>query len=142
MMEHSYAFECSIADGLVKDSLLSHVTAEVVNADGAILVNCVAPKITAGKGCILYNIMGEKEIVAERGQVMVAVCDESGSMTMIKSRTDIDGGDAWKSVVEDNPMSFEDVWKSNKNARITKIDTERQVLYQILCEKVFGNNGK
>jgi hypothetical protein len=136
-LDHSYAFHCNIADGTAKDSLLSNVTAEVINADGAILVNCVAPKITAGKGCILYNIMGEKEIVAEPGQVMVAVSDESGGMTMIKSRMDIDGGKAWKTIVEGNPMSFEDVWKNNKNAKITKIDTERQVLFQILTEKIF-----
>lgn len=137
MCEHSYAFDCNIADGTAKDSLLSHVTAKEINVDGAILVNCVAPKITAGKGSILYNIMGEHEIVAEPGQVMVAVTDESGKMTEIKSRVDIDGGKAWKEVVEGNPMSFEQVWKNNKNAQIGKIDLERQELFTILTEKIF-----
>lgn len=135
-MVHSYAFDCSIANGSVKDSLLSHVTALEINADGAILVNCVAPKITAGKGSILYNIMGESEIVAEPGQVLVAVTDESGSMTEIKSRIDIDGGDAWKKIVEGNPMSFEQVWKNNKNAKITKINEERDQLYHHIKEKM------
>lgn len=142
MLEHSYTFDCSIADGTIKNSLLSHVTSEKVNADGAILVNCVAPKITAGKGCILYNIMGEREIVAEPGQIMVAVSDESGGMTMIKSRMDIDGGQAWKKAVEGNPMSFEEVWKNNKNANIGKIDEDRKVLFQVMTEKMFGGRGR
>jgi hypothetical protein len=136
--EHTYVFDSHVAQGNAKNSLLAHVTAQELHADGAILVNCVAPKITAGKGSILYNIMGEKEIVAEPGQVLVAVTDESGKMTEIKSRMDIDGGKAWKEVVEGNSMSFEDVWKNNKNAKITKIEMERQKLYTIITEKIFG----
>jgi hypothetical protein len=116
---------------------LSRVTADKIDVDGAILVNCVAPKITAGKGAILYNIMGEKEIVAEPGQVLVAVTDEKGNMTEIKSRVDIDGGQAWKEVVEGNPMSFEQVWKNNKNANIGAIDLERKHLYTLITEKIF-----
>mmetsp|Transcript_2114 Transcript_2114/g.3902 ORF Transcript_2114/g.3902 Transcript_2114/m.3902 type:complete len:537 (+) Transcript_2114:117-1727(+) len=137
MYEHSYAFDCNIADGKAKNSLLSHVTAEELYVEGAILVNCVAPKIKAGKGSILYNIMSEKEIVAEPGQVMVAVTNESGSMMEIKSRMDIDGGKAWKEVVEGNPMSFEQVWKNNKNANITKIEMERKHLFTLMTEKIF-----
>jgi hypothetical protein len=136
-MLHSYAFDSNVADGTAKDSLLSHVTAAELNADGAILVNCVAPKITAGKGSIVYNIMSEHEIVAEAGQVLVAVSEESGSIMEIKSRMDIDGGNAWKEVVEGNVMSFEQVWKNNKNADIAKIDLRRQELYTILQEKIF-----
>jgi hypothetical protein len=135
--EHVYAFDCNIAEGTAKNSLLSRVTADKIDVDGAILVNCVAPKITAGKGAILYNIMGEKEIVAEPGQVLVAVTDEKGNMTEIKSRVDIDGGQAWKEVVEGNPMSFEQVWKNNKNANIGAIDLERKHLYTLITEKIF-----
>jgi hypothetical protein len=137
MLEHSYTFDCNIADGIAKNSLLSHVTAKEINVDGAIVVNCVAPKITAGKGCILYNIMAEHDIVAEAGQVMVAVTEESGTITEIKSRMDIDGGNAWKEIVEGNPMSFEEVWMNNKNAQIGKIDMQRQELYTTLTVKIF-----
>lgn len=135
-MDHSYAFNCNIASGRIKESLLSHVTSLEINADGAILVNCVAPKITAGKGSIVYNMMTEKSIVAEPGQVLVAVTDESGSTTEIKSRIDIDGGDAWKKIVEGNPMSFEQVWMKNKGAKITKIDEERMHMYTLIMEKM------
>jgi hypothetical protein len=134
--EHSYAFDCNIADGTIKDSLLSHVTAKEINVDGAIVVNCVAPTITAGKGCILYNIMSEHDIVAEPGQVMVAVTGESGTITQIKSRMDIDGGNAWKEDVEGNGMSFEQVWINNKNADIGKIDVQRQERFTTLTQMI------
>lgn len=153
-LDHSYTFDCNIADGSIKDSLLSHVTAREINADGAILVNCVAPKITAGKGSILYNIIGEKEIICEPGQVMVAVSNDNTNSDIgndgqhhhhgyehameIKSRMDIDGGTAWKIKVEGNLLSFEDVWKNNKNSDISKIDLRRKELYTILGGNVFG----
>lgn len=140
MFNHSYAFECNVATGSVKDSLLSHVSAGEVNADGAIVVNCVAPKITAGKGSILYNLMGTKEIIAEPGQVLVEVSSDDGKAIEIRSRMDIDGGKAWKTEVEGNIMSFEQVWKSNKNANISKVDLRRKELYTIFTEKIFNTN--
>ncbi|KAL3906687.1 MAG: hypothetical protein SGARI_003887 [Bacillariaceae sp.] len=136
-MLHSYAFDCNVADGTAKESLLSHVTSAELNAEGAILVNCVAPKITAGKGSIVYNIMSDHPIVAEAGQVLVAVSAEDGKIMQVKSRVDIDGGKAWKQVVEGNSMSFEQVWKNNKNADIAKIDMKRQEMYTILQGKIF-----
>jgi len=140
MFKHSYAFECNLVDGTIDKSVLSHVSTKEINAEGAILVNCVAPKITAGKGSILYNIIGEKEIVAEPGQVMVGVYSDDGKAIEIASRMDIDGGKAWKTEVEGNLMSFEQVWKNNKNTDISKVDLRRKELYTILSEKVFETN--
>mmetsp|Transcript_26749 Transcript_26749/g.56098 ORF Transcript_26749/g.56098 Transcript_26749/m.56098 type:complete len:542 (-) Transcript_26749:264-1889(-) len=137
MYQHSYAFDCNIANGSLKDSVLSHVTACEINAEGAIIVNCVAPKITAGKGAIVYNIIGDKEIIAEAGQVMVAVSNEDGAATEIRSRMDLDGGKVWKDVVEGNPCSFEEVRNNNMNANISKVDLKRRELYTILTEKIF-----
>jgi len=140
MFKHSYAFECNLVDGTIDKSVLSHVSTKEINAEGAILVNCVAPKITAGKGSILYNIIGEKEIVAEPGQVMVGVYSDDGKAIEIASRMDIDGGKAWKTEVEGNLMSFEQVWKNNKNTDISKVDLRRKELYTILSEKIFETN--
>lgn len=128
-LKHSYSFASKIAKGSIKDSLLCQVTANEIEADGAIVVNCVAPKITAGKGCILYNLMSDTEIKAEDGQVMVAVTEESGESFVLKSRMDIDGGKAWKNVVESNELTFEQVHKKNKDAKITKIAEGRAAKY-------------
>ncbi|VEU35712.1 unnamed protein product [Pseudo-nitzschia multistriata] len=137
MNHHSYAFDCNIATGTMRNSLLSHVTAREVNAEGAIIVNCVAPKITAGKGAIIYNIIGEREIVAEEGKVMVAVSSEDGTSMEICSRMDIDGGKVWKEVVEGNPMSFEQVRNNNMDANISQVDLKRKENYTIVTERIF-----
>jgi len=134
---HSYAFDCNLATGSVTDSVLSRVTAREINADGAIIVNCVAPKITAGKGAILYNLIGDKEIVAPAGKVMVAVSSEDGSSIEISSTMDIDGGEAWKKIVEGNPLSFEDVRNQNLNADISKVSIKRKQRYTVFTEKIF-----
>ena len=136
-LEHSYAFASKITKGAAKDSLLCQVTAKEVATEGAIVVNCVAPKITAGKGCILYNLLSTKEIVATDGQVMVAVTPSSSekeedSTFTLKSRMDIDGGKAWKQVVEGNELTFEQVFKNNKQAEITKIAAGRATKYRKL----------
>ena len=135
--DHSYAFDCNLATGNVTDSILSRVTAREINADGAIIVNCAAPKITAGKGAILYNLIGDKEIVAPPGKVCVGVSSEDGSSIEIASKMDIDGGKAWKQVVEGNPLSFEEVRNQNMNADISKVDLRRKELYQRFTEKIF-----
>lgn len=135
-MSHSYAFASKIPKGSLKDSLVCQVTAKEISADGAIIVNCTAPSITAGKGCILYNIMSEEPIVAQDGQVMVSVTDESGNSLVLKSRTDIDGGKAWKNVVEGNELTFEQVHKKNKNAKITVISEKRAATYEKIASSL------
>jgi hypothetical protein len=128
-LEHSYTFASKLDSGTVKDSLVCQTTTKEVHADGAIVVNCVAPKITAGKGCILYNLMSEEPIVAEAGQVIVSVTQESGESFLLKSRMDIDGGKAWKNVVEGNAASFEEVHKNNKGSNIAQISNGRDAKY-------------
>ena len=135
-MTHSYAFASKLKKGSLKDSLACQVTTNEIEADGAIVVNCVAPKITAGKGCILYNLMSEEPIVAEDGQVMVAVTEESGESFVLKSRMDIDGGKAWKNVVEGNALSFEQVHKNNKNANISTISEGRATKYEKIASSL------
>jgi hypothetical protein len=134
--ENSYSFASTIESGTIKNSLVCQVTTKELTAEGAILVNCVAPKITAGKGAILYNLMSDKEIVAEAGQVMVAVDNEAGESFVLKSRMDIDGGKAWKTAVEGNAVSFEEVHKNNKQANITQIDMQRADTFKKLADSL------
>jgi len=135
-MIHSYAFASQLKKGSLKDSLVSHVTTHQIDAEGAIIVNCVAPAITAGRGCILYNLMSKDPIVALEGQVMVSVDndddegEEDSSSFVLKSRMDLDGGKAWDQVIEGNEWTFSQVHKKNKNAKITTIAAQRALKYQ------------
>jgi hypothetical protein len=118
--------------GYIKNSVLANVQASEIQADGAIIVNCVAKTIKAGKGAILYNLVDESEagISAADGEVIVAVTDESGDSVMLKSRMDIDGGDAWKQKLEMNEASFEDVHTKNKDANIGEIEKKRTAKFE------------
>lgn len=137
-MSNTYTFDSKLGSGAIRDSVLSKVSAKEIYADGAIIVNCVAPRISAGKGAILYNLIGDTEIVAEPGKVCVAVTSEDGSSIEIASKMDIDGGKAWKQVVEGNPLSFEEVRNQNMNADISKVDTKRKEAYAKYSETIFS----
>jgi hypothetical protein len=125
--ETSYLFGVNARSGAVRSSILANVTAQELQVEGAIVVNCVAKKIRAATGAILYNLIADEsdEIVAGPGEVQVAVTDETGTSMILKSRMDIDGGNAWKQTLDMNTMSFEDVHTRNKNAAITEIAEKR-----------------
>eukprot|EP00544_Gedaniella_sp_CCMP2646_P003881 CAMPEP_0202496926 /NCGR_PEP_ID=MMETSP1361-20130828/21372_1 /ASSEMBLY_ACC=CAM_ASM_000849 /TAXON_ID=210615 /ORGANISM="Staurosira complex sp., Strain CCMP2646" /LENGTH=520 /DNA_ID=CAMNT_0049128377 /DNA_START=16 /DNA_END=1578 /DNA_ORIENTATION=+ len=128
----SCVFASKIQGGTITESALAVVTSPHVEADGAIIVNCTAKKIVAGKGSILYNLIdtSDEGIVAAPGEVIVAVNDESGDSMLLKSHMDIDGGKAWKIKLDMNEMSFEDVRNKNMDANITVIEAKRNEAFE------------
>lgn len=134
MDEPSVVLACKIGSGSITNSVLCAVTTNEVVADGAIIVNCVAPKITAGKGAILYNLISSEEIVAGEGDVQVSVTDESGDSTVLKSHIDIDGGNNWKVKLDMNEVTFEDVFTKNQGAKVGAIESKRDENYQKIAE--------
>jgi hypothetical protein len=124
----SYLFGVNAKSGTVRKSIVANVTAQTLEADGAIVVNCVAKSIRAGPGSILYNLIADEsgEIVAGEGEIKVAVSDESGQSMILQSHMDIDGGTAWKEKLPMNEMSFEDAHKKNQDAAITAISKTRE----------------
>jgi hypothetical protein len=128
----SYVFSSKLGGGTVKESILAGVSASSVDCNGALVVNCAARKIRAGKGSIVYNVIDSHhgEIVVGDGEVVVSVMDETGKSFLLKSRMDIDGGKAWKQKLEMNDLSFEEVHEQNQNANIIEISRKRQANYQ------------
>lgn len=129
----SHIFSSTIKNsGSIIKSVLASVTALEVEAEDAVIVNCVAKKIKAGKGAILYNIVDESDdgIVAGEGEVIVSVAEEDGKMMILKSNLSIDGGKAWKTVLEGNEMSFEGVHGKNKDSNVGVIEQKRKELYK------------
>jgi len=127
----SCLFSCQLSgSGSVSNSVLSCVQAKEVDINDAIVVNCVAKKIVAKSGAILYNLVSEDEIVAEEGAVMVSVTEEDGTQIPLNSNMSICGGKAWKEIVEGNTMSFEDMHTKNKDANVGKIAGVRAELFK------------
>ena len=130
-VDHSYIFGSRLNAGQVVSSLVAGVTAQEVELEGAIVVNCAARKIVAGKGAILYNIMDDSSdgVTVPAGAVWVGVTNEAGETFVLQSRMDIDGGTAWKVKLDANEQSFEQVHAMNKDANIGLIATKRQEQY-------------
>jgi hypothetical protein len=140
----SYFVTSNIGGGsLIRESLLANVSAQSIDCEGSIIVNCVAKKITAGKGSILYNVIAtdeNEEITIAPGEVVVGVMMSDGTNFRLRSRMDIDGGQAWKIVLQDgtavNELSFEQVHAKNSNANIVEIARQRDVMYNALVQKL------
>lgn len=130
--EKSCISSSSITSGTINESVVSCVNTKEAQIDGAIVVNCTAKKIVAGKNCILYNLVDDSDegIVAKPGDIMVLVTEESGEMMKLNSKYSICGGKAWKEVVEGNTLSFEDVHKTNQNANVTAIEEKKKEIFK------------
>lgn len=114
---------CSVRSGSVKQSVLCDVAADSIEADGAIIVNCTAGgRIVAPPGSVLYNVCVPGDIIMEPGVVRVGVFGGDGEQKLMQSRSDIDGGKAWKDTVCDNDRSFEQVYLQNLTADVSAMD--------------------
>lgn len=129
--DKSYIIASKLGAGSkVTSSLVAGVVCPNLECEGAIVVNCSAKSIKAAKGAILYNLMSDGDIVAEAGHVQVGLAEikdgEVNFDSVLKSRLDIDGGEAWKVKLDENDKSFEEVHAQNKNADITVIASKRK----------------
>lgn len=130
--DKSYLSACKIKSGDIKECVMAGVEALEVIAEGAIIINCTAKKIVAGKNAILYNLIDDSDegIVAGEGDVIVSVTEESGEMMELRSKHSICGGEAWKEKVAGNSLTFEEVMVKNFNSNVGKIEKKRQELFR------------
>ena len=130
--ESSLVSSSKLKAGCVSNSVIAGVEALNVEIDGAIVVNCAAKKITAGKNAILYNLVDDSEegIIAGEGDVIVSVTEESGTMMELRSKNSICGGKAWKEKVAGNSLTFEEVMVKNFNSNVSVIEEKRAELYK------------
>lgn len=125
------------SDSKVTSSLIAGSASTKLEANGAIIVNCAAPSIQAGKGAILYNVFSSGTIVAGEGDVQVGLPSADGKFTrVLKSRMDIDGGKVWKEKLDMNDMSFEQVHGENKGANIGAISAQRAQVFNDLVQSM------
>lgn len=117
----------NIAEQTIKESVICNVKAKSINADNAIIMNCVAKSITAKPGSICYNIISTGDIILQENEVQVGVYNESGEQTIVRSNLDIDGGIYWDKLALDNKLTYGEIYKLNETAD------------QSIIESVVGN---
>ncbi|CAM9971799.1 unnamed protein product [Discosporangium mesarthrocarpum] len=127
--------------GSVVDSALSNVKCQYIEAEGCILVNVTAKRITAPKGSIIYNIMDTSStgVCVTEGGVMVGVHGEDGSQMPVWSNADsICGGQAWKEKVKGNTMSFEEIYGENHTTDVFAVEAKRAETAAAVWEEIQG----
>jgi hypothetical protein len=124
----SCVFATTVNSGSITASVVSSVSADVVEIDGALLINVKAKKIVAARGSIIYNVVdtSDEGIVAAEGEVICGLFAEDGSSKLVRSNLNIDGGVNWKEVVCGNDKSFEGYHGDNLNADVTKIEQAKK----------------
>merc|ERR1712137_1248215 len=109
--------------GDIKRSVLSGVYAKEVVAEGSILINVTARSITA-PNCVVYNVTSDEAdgLCLEEGSVVVGVLLPDGKKVVMRSSMNVCGGQAWKTVLEENQHSFENIYELNADANVSKLE--------------------
>uniref|UniRef100_M4BTH2 RxLR effector candidate protein n=1 Tax=Hyaloperonospora arabidopsidis (strain Emoy2) TaxID=559515 RepID=M4BTH2_HYAAE len=109
--------------GDIKRSVLSGVYAKEVNVTGSILINVTARSITA-PNCVVYNVTSDEVdgLCLEDGSVVVGVLLPDGMKVVMRSNMNVCGGQAWKTVLEENQHSFEKIYELNADANVSKLE--------------------
>jgi hypothetical protein len=83
-----------------------------------LIVNVTAKKISA-KGALLYNVVDDSEdgITLTDGQARADVLI-AGERVVLLCEIEHDGRVSWKTVLPNNSMSFEEVWKKNQTQNV------------------------
>ncbi|CAH0474955.1 unnamed protein product [Peronospora belbahrii] len=112
-----------IEHGNIRRSVLSGVYAKKVNADGSILINVTARSISA-PNCVVYNVTSDEVngLCLEEGSVIVGVLLPDGTKVVMRSSMNVCGGQAWKTVLEENQHSFEKIYELNAEANVSKLE--------------------
>ncbi|OQR82023.1 hypothetical protein THRCLA_11201 [Thraustotheca clavata] len=112
-----------ISRGRIISSVLSGVAADTVDVEDSILINVTARHVKA-KRCVLYNVTSEdiKGLDLEPGTVLVGVLLPNGDRLVVESKLSICGGDAWKTTLDNNVHSFEQIYVLNEEADVAEIE--------------------
>ncbi|ETI47434.1 hypothetical protein F441_08340 [Phytophthora nicotianae CJ01A1] len=123
VIKEATVLNSEIGHGDIKRSVLSGVCAKEVNADGSILINVTARSITA-PNCVVYNVTSDEAegLCLEEGSVVVGVLLPDGEKVVMRSSMDVCGGKAWKTVLEENQHSFENIYELNADANVSKLE--------------------
>ena len=138
--------------GSIEGALLAGVRTNHVEAgNGSVLVNVTAKSIKVAPGCLVYNVATEEDLVVDTpGSVLTtAVLPSTTSSTSdgasggsplsavsMKSQVDLDGGNAWKQVVLENPYSFEQVYNANTDADVAAMEQHAMGLHAAAAAKL------
>jgi len=128
---------CKLGGGKVGPKcVLINVTAPSIDAQESILVSVSSTVPVACEKAVLYNVVEEQGDSLSCNAVRADVFMPGGVHHVMKSALSIDGGQAWKEVVEGNPLSFEGVYKANQPLDVAECSAEAEKSHKAVSGKV------
>ncbi|EQC29329.1 hypothetical protein SDRG_12998 [Saprolegnia diclina VS20] len=121
--DHVAVLGSKVSTGRIVRSVLSGVATDAVDVEDSILINVTARSIKA-KRCVLYNVTSEdvNGLELSDGTVLVGVLLPNGDRLLVESHLSICGGDAWKTTLDMNVHSFEQIYVLNEEADVAEIE--------------------
>ncbi len=128
-----------VGEGSIVQSVLTNVSAQSIEAEGAVLVNVTAKKVKAARGAVLYNVVDDSEegLVLGPEDVLVGVYDAAGKEQRMESHFEKDGGVWWKKEIRPGQPTFETVYLSNRDVDVAFIEARSQAAHAKLREALF-----
>lgn len=110
-VENSILINCNIRSGVIKNSVLINVSANKININKSVILNSSAQNIES-KESILYNCLENGLISVQENQIRADnFSEENGQIKLYhKIYSDL----AWDVPVEDNPLSFQELYQINQ----------------------------
>jgi hypothetical protein len=125
---------CAFRGGHIgKRAVLVNVHAPYVDVDDCVLVNVSSLRPIYGRGGVLYNVVDPEAagrlscddkavradvFVPERAGLLPRLGPQAGAHMQVHSSMDTDGGKAWKVVLPNNEMSFEQIHALNRDVDV------------------------
>lgn len=119
--EKSILLNTRFLEGSVVDSVCTSVTTPSLQVEGCLLMNVTAKKVV-GKNCIVYNVVDESEegLVLPEGTVLTNVFMPGQPKLVMQSTVTTDGGTVFKTKLDANPYSFNEVYGLNGGVDVTE----------------------
>mmetsp|Transcript_28372 Transcript_28372/g.47615 ORF Transcript_28372/g.47615 Transcript_28372/m.47615 type:complete len:541 (-) Transcript_28372:459-2081(-) len=112
--DRSVVLSSTFGDGKVTNCVCASVAVMDLDVEDCLLVNVKAKKVR-GKGLVLYNVVDDSEegICLADGDVRVNVYMPGRDKIVMKSNVCIDGGKVFKTKMDVNPYSYNEVYLMN-----------------------------
>jgi hypothetical protein len=125
--DHSILLNCHITRGRIRNSVLVGVQAPHLDICDSLIIDTTASSIT-GQNILLYNVCSSQALSLKPQTVRADAYLPRGQIAI---HTDLlrDGAEDWRKKLPQNPMSYIELHKINRDVQITCSHAIRRVAY-------------
>ncbi len=134
--DNSFIWGSKINKGSIKNSLLIGVNAGELDVENCVMIKITAANITA-KHSLLYNVAEDNKLDLERNSVRADSFVPFSSHYSLLTTIDRDGGKDWSIKLENNELSFEELFDTNKDVDIVQAEMFTKMEHQRVSCAIF-----